>query len=129
MGALDFMDGVANTLVNAFVDGRDTWTRRVAGAYVPTTGADPVVETTETIKTTPPAPFKDSQIGRNGIRTGDVMVVMDDIELQRVAPFDPFPTTDATVTVVVGAETFKVINFQNFNSGDKNAAYEFQLRK
>lgn len=129
MGLLDFMDGVANTVIGIMVDGRDTWTRRVADGYVPTTGADPVVETTETIKTTPPAPFKDSQIGRNGIRTGDVRVVMDDIELQRVAPFDPFPTTDATVTVVVGSETFKVINFQNFNSGDKNAAYEFQLRK
>lgn len=129
MGLLDFMDGVANTVINVMVDGRRTWTRRVATGYVPTTGVDPVVETTQTIKTTPPAPFTDSQIGRNGIRTGDVMVVMDDIELQRVAPFDPFPTTDATVTVVVGSETFKVINFQNFNSGDKNAAYEFQLRK
>lgn len=130
MGALDGpMTNVANTLIGTFVDGTRLWTRREAGTYDPVTGTDPIVETTAQIKTGPPAPFEDRKINGDGIRTGDVQVVVARLELERVAPFDPFPETDATVTVQVQSVTYKVIDVERFSSGDEIAAYRFQLRK
>lgn len=130
MGLLDGpMGQVADILINTFVDDKRAWTRQTKSGYDPETGTDPVTETTAQIKTGPPAPYDDRKIDGDGIRTGDVQVVVADLELQRVDPFDPFPASEATVTVVVGTEEYKVIDFERFISGDKAAAYRFQLRK
>jgi hypothetical protein len=130
MGILDEpMGQVANILIDTFVDGTRLWERREAGSYDPVTGTDPIVTTSAQIKTGPPAPYEDNKIDGDTIRTGDVQVVMARLELERVAPFDPFPTTDATVTVQVGPLTYKVLNVENFISGDQAAAYRFQLRR
>ncbi len=130
MGLLDGpMATVANLLIDTFVDERRTWTRRDADAYDPITMTDPVTETTAQIKTGPPAPYADNRIDGDGIRTGDVQVVVADLEVQRVAPFDPFPATNATLVVQIETQEYKVIDVARFISGDKAAAYRFQLRK
>lgn len=130
MGVLDSpMGQVANILVNTFVKDRRTWTRRDASSYDSVAGTDPVVETTEQIKTGPPAPFKDSKINGTSIRTGDVQVVVARLEVERVAPFDPFPATDVTLVVDIAGVEHKVLNVENFISGDQAAAFRFHLRK
>lgn len=130
MGILDGpMGQVANILIDTFVDNTRLWTRRDADAYDPVTGSDAVTETTAQIKTGPPAPYEDNKIDGDSVRTGDVQVVVADLELQRVAPFDPFPATNATLVVDIEGIEHKVINVEHFISGDKAAAYRFQLRK
>lgn len=130
MGLLDGpMGQVANILINTFVDGRRTWTRRTAATYAPVTGLDPIVETTAQIKTGPPAPFADNKINGDSIRTGDVQVVVARLELDRVSPFDPFPATNVTLVVDFNGVSHKVLNVETFISGDNAAAYRFHLRK
>ena len=130
MGILDGpMGEVADILINTFVDGERTWTRRDASNYDAVVGTDPVVETTAQIKTGPPAPFEDNKVNGNSIRTGDVQVVVARLEFDRKAPFDPFPATDVTVVVDIEGAEHKVLNVENFISGDKAAAFRFHLRK
>lgn len=130
MGLLDGpMGQVADILINTFVDGRRTWTRRDASNYDAVAGTDPVVETTAEIKTGPPAPFADNKINGDSIRTGDVQIVVARLELDRVSPFDPFPATDVTLVVDFNGVEHKVLNVETFISGDNAAAYQFHLRK
>lgn len=130
MGILDGpMGQVANILINTFVKDERKWTRCDASNYDAVAGADPVVETTDDIKTGPPAPFKDSKINGTSIRTGDVQVVVARLEVERVAPFDPFPATDVTIIVDIDGVEHKVLNVEDFISGDQAAAFRFHLRK
>lgn len=129
MGVLDVMDQVADVLINTFVDDTRLWERREAGTYDPVTGTDPIVTTSAQVKTGPPAPYDSRKVNGITVRTGDVQVVVADLEVQRVAPFDLFPATNATITVQVGPITYKVLDVEHFISGDKAAAYRFQLRR
>ncbi len=129
MGVLDVMDTVSDTLINTFVDERRTWTRRDASGYDAVAGTDPIIETTAEIKTGPPAPFADNKVNGTSIRTGDVQVVVARLEIERRAPFDPFPATDVTLIVDIDGVEHKVLKVENFISGDKAAAFRFHLRK
>ncbi len=130
MGVLDGpMGQVADILINTFVDELRTWTRRDASGYDPVAGTDPVTETTAEIKTGPPAPFENNKVNGTSIRTGDVQVVVARLEVERRAPFDPFPATDVTLVVDIDGVEHKVLNVENFISGDQAAAFRFHLRK
>lgn len=130
MGILDGpMGQVADILINTFVDELRTWTRRDASGYDAVAGTDPIIETTAEIKTGPPAPFADNKVNGTSIRTGDVQVVVARLEIERRTPFDPFPATDATLIVDIDGVEHKVLNVENFISGDKAAAFRFHLRK
>ena len=119
---------IAQTLIKTFVPTAKSWVRRAAENYVPTTGVDPVVETTGSIRTGPPAPFKTSKVNGTTIFTTDEAIVVARLDID-ASGFDPFPADDATVLVTIDGTEYKVVAFEDFKSGDLTAAFQFQIRK
>ena len=119
---------IAQTLIKTFVPTAKAWVRRLADGYVPTTGVDPITETTGTLRTGPPAPYKTRPVDGRSVLTDDLAIVVARLDIDE-SGFDPFPADDATVLVTIDSSEYKIISFSTFKSGDLSAAFEFQIRK
>ena len=129
MGSLDsaFRD-LAPSIISIFVSSTSKLSR-VRRSYDPETGKKvSITEAEADVKVSPPQPFNVHEVDGVNVLAQDLLTLVPAQDLED-AEFDPIPTTETTILVEVGSESYKVQRVEKFRSGDQDALYAMHLRK